>query len=121
MYKKNKAKQATCRTPDGCEKQLDNILVNRRYRQFSKDAEANDMRHMRSDHRCVMAHFVIPAQNKTYSHFQMNGSDKKQGVMDKTKQAINDTTHEESSWFEKERQQQQRTNNMQRKKRHVKK
>ena len=50
----------------------------------------------------------------------MNGSDKKNGVMDKTKQAMNDTKHEESFLFEKERQQ-QRTKNMQRKKRHVKK
>ena len=62
----------------------------------------NDMTHMGDDHRCVMAHFVIPAQNKTYSHPQMNGSDKKKGVMDKTKQAMHDTKHEESSWFEKQ-------------------
>ena len=78
-----------------------------------------------------MAHFVIPAQNKTYSHSQVNGSDKKKGVMDKAKHAIHDTKHEESSWFEeqyqllqkkkKERQQLQRTKNMQKKNRHVKK
>ena len=35
----------------------------------------------------------------------MNGSDKNKGVMDKTKQAMHDTKHEESSWFAKERQQ----------------
>ena len=39
MYQKTKAKQATCRTPDGCEKQQDYILVNRRYRWFSKDVD----------------------------------------------------------------------------------
>ena len=64
VQKKTKAKQATCRTPDGCEKQLDHILVNRRYRWFSKDVEANDMTQMGGDHRRVLAHFVIPAQNK---------------------------------------------------------
>ena len=30
----------------------------------SRDAEANDMTHMGSDHRCVMARFVIPAKTK---------------------------------------------------------
>ena len=99
MYKKNESETSH---PDGCEKQLDYILVNRRYRWFSKDAEANDMTHMGSDHRCVMAHFVFLTQNKTYSHPQMNGSDKKKGVMDKTKQAMHDTKQEESSWIVKQ-------------------
>ena len=31
---------------------------------YSKDAEANDMIHMGSDHSCFMATFVINAQKK---------------------------------------------------------
>ena len=64
MHKKTLEKQVTYRTPKGAEKQLDYILVNRKYLRCSKDAEANDMIHMGSDHRCVMAHYVIPAPKK---------------------------------------------------------
>ena len=35
--------------------------MNRKYFRRGKDAEAHDMIHMGSDHRSVMAHFVIPA------------------------------------------------------------
>ena len=35
--------------------------------EMSKDAEANDMIHMGSDHRSVKAQFVIPAKKKTES------------------------------------------------------
>ena len=51
-------KQVTYRTPQGAEKQLDCILVNGKYLRCSKDAEANDMIHMKSDHRSVMEQFV---------------------------------------------------------------
>ena len=53
--------EATYRTPKGAEKQLDYILVIRKYLRWSKDAEANDTIHMESDHRSVIAQFVIPA------------------------------------------------------------
>ena len=43
------------------EKQIDYILTKRRH---TKDAEANDMIHMRSDHRCVMATFTITMPGK---------------------------------------------------------
>ena len=43
-------KHVTSRTPQGAEKQLDYIWVNRKYLRCSKDAEANDMIHMGSDH-----------------------------------------------------------------------
>ena len=39
-------------------------MKNRRSFRCSRDAEANDMIHMRSDHRSVMAQFVIPAPQK---------------------------------------------------------
>ena len=41
------------------EKQIDYILTKRRYLRNVKDAEANDMIHMGSDHGCVMATFLI--------------------------------------------------------------
>ena len=64
MYRKNPGKQATYRSPKGNEKQIDCIISKRRHLKYSKDAEANDMIHMGSDHRCVMATFVINAQTK---------------------------------------------------------
>ena len=64
MCKKLPRKQATYRTPKGVEKQLDCILVDKKHCCWSRDAEANDMIHMGSDHRCVMATFVIPAKAK---------------------------------------------------------
>ena len=64
MYKKLLRKQETYRTPKGVEKQLDYILVDKKHCCWSTDAEANDMIHMGSDHRCVMATFVIPAKAK---------------------------------------------------------
>ena len=67
MYKKTPATQATYRTPKGAEKQLDYILVNRKYLRWSNDAEANDMIHMESDHRRVMAQVVIPEKESQHS------------------------------------------------------
>ena len=60
-------KQVANRTPKGVEKQLDYILVNGKYLRCSKDAEANGMIHMGSDHRCVMVQFVITASKKEVS------------------------------------------------------
>ena len=69
MYRKTLDKQTTYRSPKGNEKQIDYILTKRRYFKYNNDAEANDMIHMRSDHRCVMATFTIITPEKS-SHWQ---------------------------------------------------
>ena len=86
MYRKTHEKQATYRTPKGAEKQLDYILVNRKYLTCSKDAEAKDMIHMGSDHRNVMAQFVIPAPKKRDSQYGFKKMEKKlrNGVQQKS-------------------------------------
>ena len=61
---KTPEKQATYRTPNGAMKQMDYILVDKKRICCSRDAEANDMIHIGSDHRSVMARFVIKAPNK---------------------------------------------------------
>ena len=61
MCRKTPGKQTTCRSPEGTE---DYILIKRRHLKHSKDAEANDMIQMDSDHRCVMATFEINAQKR---------------------------------------------------------
>ena len=48
---------------------IDYILTKRRHLKHIKDAEANDMIHMGSDHRCVMATFKISMPN----HKDMKG------------------------------------------------
>ena len=58
MYWKTLQKQATYRTPKGVEKQLCYV------HSWSRDAEANDMIHVESDHWSVMARFVIPEKAK---------------------------------------------------------
>ena len=66
-YRKIHQKLVKFKTPAGVEKQLDYILVNRKYLTHSRDAEANDMIHIGSDHRSVMARFVIPvSKQKTH-------------------------------------------------------
>ena len=59
MFRKTPQKQTSFVSPKGKEKQIDYILTKRRYLRNVKDAEANDMIHMGSDHRCVMATFLI--------------------------------------------------------------
>ena len=59
MYRKNPGKETTCRSRKGNEKQIDYIITKRRHLKYNNDAEANDMIHMGSDHRCVMATFMI--------------------------------------------------------------
>ena len=59
MYRKTPQKQTTFVSPEGNEKQIDYTLNKRRYFRHNKDAGANDMIHMGSDHRCVMATFTI--------------------------------------------------------------
>ena len=64
MCRKTSEKQATCRTPKRTEKQLAYILVDRKHMYCIRDAEANDTTHMGSDHRSVMAQFVITEPKK---------------------------------------------------------
>ena len=59
MFRKTPQKQTSIVSPKGKEKQIDYILTKRRYLRNVKDAEANDMIHMGSDHRCVMATVLI--------------------------------------------------------------
>ena len=51
MCRKNPGKQTIYRSPEGNEKQIDHIITKRRH--LNKDAEANDMIHMGSDHRLI--------------------------------------------------------------------
>ena len=64
MCRKTLGKQTTYRSPKGNEKQIDCIIIKRGHLKYNKDAEANDMIHMGSDHRCVMATFVITTPKK---------------------------------------------------------
>ena len=64
MYRKNPGKQTTYRSPKGNEKQIDHIIIKRRHLKYNKDSEANDMIYMGSDHRCVMATFIISIPKK---------------------------------------------------------
>ena len=89
MYRKTPGKQTTYRSPKGNEKQIDCILTKRRDLKYNKDAETYDMIHMGSDHRCVMATFMITAPEKS-SHCKT----KKKGKLDTT-------THEGRNQTEK--------------------
>ena len=86
MYNKTPGKQTTYRSPTGNEKQIDCILTKRRYLKYNKDAEANDMIHMGSDHRCVMATFMITTPEKS-SHCKT-----KKGKLDTTTHEGRDQT-----------------------------
>ena len=69
MYRKTLGKQTTYRSPKRYrETNWTPFLIKRRHLKYSKDAEANDMIHMGSDHRCVMATFVINAQWEVSVH-----------------------------------------------------
>ena len=72
MHRKTHQKQTTFVSPKGNEKQIDYIQTKRRYLRHNKDAEANDMIHMGSDHRCVMATFTITMPRKN-NHFKNTG------------------------------------------------
>ena len=64
MFRKTPKKQTSCVSPKGKEKQIDYILTKRRYLRNLKDAEANDMIHVGSDDRVVMATFLINTPEK---------------------------------------------------------
>ena len=70
MHRKTPQKQTTFISPKSNEKRIDYILTKRRYLRYNKDAEANDMIHMGSVHRCVMATFTItmPGKNNHYKN-----------------------------------------------------
>ena len=86
MCSKTPGKQTTYRSPKGNQKQIDFILTKRRCLKYNKDAEANDIIHMGSDHRCVMATFMITTPEKT-SHCKT-----KKGKLDTTKDEGRDQT-----------------------------
>ena len=73
MYRKTPQKQTTFVSPQGNEKQVDYMLTKRRYLRHNKDAEANDMIHMGSDHRCVVATFTITMLGKNNHHKNTKG------------------------------------------------
>ena len=78
ISRKTPLKQTTFTSPKGNEKQIYKILKKRRYLKHIKDAEANDMIHMGSDHRGVMATFTISMRGKNSNHKNMKGKhDKK--------------------------------------------
>ena len=64
IYKKRPEKQVTYHTSKEIEKQLDYILSDRKHYKWSRDAEACDIIHMGSDHRCVVARFEIPNEKE---------------------------------------------------------
>ena len=64
MFRKTPQKQTSFVSPKGKEKQIHYILTKRRYLRNVKDAQTNDMIHMGSDHRCVMAAFLINTPEK---------------------------------------------------------
>ena len=64
MFRKTPQKQTSFVSPKGKEKQIDYTLAKRTYLRNVKDAEANDMIHMGSGHRCVMATFLINTPEK---------------------------------------------------------
>ena len=72
MYSKTFGKQTTYISPKGNEKQIDYIMIKRRHLKYNKYAEANDMIHMGSDHRCVMATLVINTPKKKMAHHETN-------------------------------------------------
>ena len=64
MFRKTPQKQTSFVSLKVKEKQIDYILTKSRYLSKVKDAEANDMIHMGSDHRCIMATFLISTPEK---------------------------------------------------------
>ena len=67
-FRKTPQKQTTFISPKGNEKQIDYTLTKRRHLKDIKDAEASDMIHRGSDHRCVMATVTISMLGKNSNH-----------------------------------------------------
>ena len=72
MFRKTPQKQTSFVSPKGKEKQIDYILTKSRYLRNVKDAEGNDMIHMGSDHRCVMATVLINTPEKNIHNRRKN-------------------------------------------------
>ena len=51
-------------------------MINRKGLTYSRNADVNDMIHMGSDHRCVIAQFVFPATKKNDSQIEYNAERK---------------------------------------------
>ena len=83
MFRKTPQKQTSFVSPKGKEKQIDYILTKRRYLRNVKDAEANDMIHMGSDHRCVMATFLINMPDRRCTAF-LRGTDSHRAALQST-------------------------------------
>ena len=81
MFRKTPQKQTSFVSPKGKEKQIDYILTKRRYLRNVKDAEANDMIHMGSDHRCVMATFLINMPEKKSMSEEKTQSTRRLGML----------------------------------------
>ena len=62
MYRKTPGKQTTYRSRKGNEKQIDYNIIKRRHLYTTKTPKPTT--HMGSDHRCVMAAFVITTPKK---------------------------------------------------------
>ena len=86
MFRKTPQKQTSFVSPKGKEKQIDYILTKRRYLRNVKDAEANDMIHMGSDHRCVMATFLINTPGKDNHAQIMKKNMTRLGILNTNKQ-----------------------------------
>ena len=86
MFRKTPHKQTSFVSPKGKEKQIDYILTKRRYLRNVKDAEANDMIHMGSDHRCVMATFLINMLGKDTHTKKKKENMRRLGTMSTNKQ-----------------------------------
>ena len=63
-FKNVSEEQTAFRSASGKDKQLDDVLSDKRSRRYCTDAEANDMIHLGSDHRSVTAHFQFPCGKK---------------------------------------------------------
>ena len=85
MFRKTPHKQTPFVSPKGKEKQIDYILTKRRYLRNVKDAEANDMIHMGSDHRCIMAIFLISTPGKNTHARRENTNMRRLGMLNTSK------------------------------------
>ena len=99
MFRKTPQKQTSFVSPKGKEKQIDYILTKRRYLRNVKDGEANDMIHMGSDYRCVMATFLINTPEKNTSVRRENQKHETTVYVEQEKKAKN--TNIEMSELEK--------------------
>ena len=86
MFRKTLQKQTSFVSPKRKEKQIDYILTKRRYMRHVKDGEANDMIHMGSDHRCVMATFLITMLGKDIHTKNKKKNMTRLGMMNTNKQ-----------------------------------